>query len=532
MKCFQNRFFLLKLKEKRQMKKTIIFLSVFVLAITLSLPLYAAGKTPVDKAGVTNPQFFCGHCHVLSYPKIIKKAYKSWKRDKHSKKDVSCEECHYPPGDRKVDVPGHEKISKDKNTVTVKKKTERNFMKTQLEVLSRQITMLGMEESVVRTRPRIDDRSCTTCHSTTGKGKKGKFWNKKIKFAEYKRPNKTKGVVSFTHKKHFNQENWVGGQELHCTTCHNHQSEKSHFEVSKKTCFLCHFKNETFAEERANCSLCHDLPKGSIVQLTLAGKSGKKQEKEAINHKKLEKNKVPCVSCHLQVVRGDGPVNEGKCLNCHENSTSIMKKWDSHITAHENHVDAQTANCFNCHDTIQHKNGMKDFDHIDAALADCRECHSKPHLNQRQLLAGIGGHGLDKPYPIKHHDVNMNCIGCHNKKAHDEKGRPIKVATAEVCVSCHTEKERPLTKKWKEDVADFFIEARDMEKEALDALETAKGKLSKTTIKKAMILLKQGQSNLRIVDAGGGVHNKKYSVSLIDVAIVNFEDVIDMLNTN
>jgi hypothetical protein len=34
------------------------------------------------------------------------------------------------------------------------------------------------------------------------------------------------------------------------------------------------------------------------------------------------------------------------------------------------------------------------------------------------------------------------------------------------------------------------------------------------------------------VDAGGGVHNKKYSASLLDVAFINFEDVIDMVKAD
>ena len=139
---------------------------------------------------------------------------------------------------------------------------------------------------------------------------------------------------------------------------------------------------------------------------------------------------------------------------------------------------------------------------------------------------------MEKPYPIKHYEINVNCTGCHNKESHDEKGRAIKEATAESCVSCHSEKERILIKKWKNDVADFFMETRDLEKEAWEALEAAKGKLPETSYQEAMALFRNGQENLRIVDAGGGVHNKKYSASLLDVAFINFEDVIDMVKAD
>ncbi len=42
-------------------------------------------------------------------------------------------------------------------------------------------------------------------------------------------------------------------------------------------------------------------------------------------------------------------------------------------------------------------------------------------------------------------------------------------------------------------------------------------------------MLKYGQENLRIVQYGNGVHNKKYSMMLIDAAMNNFDDLMDEL---
>jgi hypothetical protein len=42
-------------------------------------------------------------------------------------------------------------------------------------------------------------------------------------------------------------------------------------------------------------------------------------------------------------------------------------------------------------------------------------------------------------------------------------------------------------------------------------------------------MLKQGRTDLSIVQFGNGVHNKKYSMMLLDAALTNFEDVIDEL---
>ncbi len=38
-----------------------------------------------------------------------------------------------------------------------------------------------------------------------------------------------------------------------------------------------------------------------------------------------------------------------------------------------------------------------------------------------------------------------------------------------------------------------------------------------------------GRENLNIVKFGNGVHNKKYSIMLIDAAITDFEDMIEYL---
>ncbi len=42
-------------------------------------------------------------------------------------------------------------------------------------------------------------------------------------------------------------------------------------------------------------------------------------------------------------------------------------------------------------------------------------------------------------------------------------------------------------------------------------------------------MLNQGRENLNIIKLGNGVHNKKYSIMLIDAAKTRFEDMIDYL---
>lgn len=486
----------------------LIFLSAaFLHAVEKASP----GTSPEIRTESAGTQFFCGYCHVLTYPKVMKRAYDSWKKDeKH--KEVACAQCHYPPQDVARIIPGHKGIP----TVAPEKRTEQEFMQTELAVLSRLTTLLNMEESVVRTMPRIDDLSCATsgCHPTTGIGKEGEYWTKKIKFTEYERPDKTKAVVSFTHKEHFDKKKWVEGQEMHCTTCHTRHTPNKHFEVSKESCFLCHFneagKQVKLGENRAACSLCHEIPKEPF-------KKTDNPDEKPVTHKDYEERKVSCASCHLELVRGDGAIKPEKCLDCHENDKKITNEVKNMKLMHQEHVAKQTAQCFNCHEPIQHKRD-KEFTYFAAGITECNACHAEPHKYQGLLIAGEGGKGVDKAYPIKHHDMNTNCIACHIKDSYDVKGRKIKAAEEKTCAACHTEKEKDLAVQWKKEVANSLEAAREKEKELIEAIKQAKGKAPEEAIKKAEGLLKAGQENLRIVDAGGGVHNKKYAELLLEIA--------------
>ena len=62
-----------------------------------------------------------------------------------------------------------------------------------------------------------------------------------------------------------------------------------------------------------------------------------------------------------------------------------------------------------------------------------------------------------------------------------------------------------------------------------EEIDKATGNVSKETLDKAMAMLREGEENLRIVKYGGGVHNKKYSIVLIDAALDNFEDLMELL---
>jgi hypothetical protein len=498
------------------MKKLMLFAIAIVFILVSSTDVYCEEKAhPAETSpmALTKPkaQFFCGYCHILTYPRVIEKAFNSWKADKHSAKEIGCKVCHYPPETLSYTILEHRNIPKDEKADS-KKKTVKEFMKTELEVLSRLITVVNMGEAVVRTSPRIDDRSCTTseCHGS----EKDEFMTKKIKLSDKELP--------FIHENHYDREKWVEGQEMHCTTCHQHETGQNHFEVSRDKCFLCHFKNLALNEERSKCSLCHEIPTKPLQ----TQKKEDKPDETPITHKSLEEKKVACESCHLQLKRGKGEVREKNCLDCHDNEEKVMKELFNKKLMHEKHVAAQTAHCFNCHEPVEHK----ETDFIDIAIEQCTACHPDHHAQQKMLIAGTGGKGSDQDYPISHFNMKVNCFACHTRDDYDYKGVQVMKGNPENCATCHTEDEKKLVKKWTEDVYDILEETAEIEQEAIVAIEVAKGKLPAARVKKAMAMVAEGRENIKIVIAGGGVHNKKYSVLLLDIAMEKFENAIEEIN--
>ena len=87
-----------------------------------------------------------------------------------------------------------------------------------------------------------------------------------------------------------------------------------------------------------------------------------------------------------------------------------------------------------------------------------------------------------------------------------------------------------MVKERKDKAKEELETASEIHQEAKAAIRRAKGKVSTEKLEEARAMFAAGQENLRIVEYGGGVHNKKYSVMLLDVAMNNFEDAIDLLS--
>jgi hypothetical protein len=458
------------------------------------------------------PQFFCGYCHILTYPSVVQKGYDTWTNDKHNAS--GCVECHYLPRKdgkpRQIAIGDSEALSKH-----IPKKPPERF------------TYIPLGGGTVQTRPRIVDASCMTanCHGKPD----DKFKTKKIKFTE---------KVAYVHQPHLEKKNQIEGMKINCTSCHQHESEKKHFEVNRESCHLCHFTNVKFNEGRGKCSLCHELPKKPIQT------SG--------DNEMLSKAKVSCGGCHFDLIQasggatyeafidkgelktalvlGAGRTKKENCLACHDRPKEL-KEAENKKLMHEKHVTVKTARCFDCHQPIKHTKAdfSKPLSEQDGFLREaCSACHPEPHRLQQLLATGPKREGvLASPDPM--HKARTNCLGCHVEMKYTKKGQRVMMASGKTCVRCHTKDHDKMLKDWKTELAKEIEDAKELQKEAEAALAKHKATLTPDKLAEYKQMLKQGREDFRIVLFGNGVHNKKYSMMLLDAALTNFEDVIDEL---
>jgi hypothetical protein len=247
-----------------------------------------------------------------------------------------------------------------------------------------------------------------------------------------------------------------------------------------------------------------------------------KAGEKAVTHQSLAEAKVPCQSCHYEVVSGNGEIKEEGCVNCHD-SPEILADADDMELLHEIHVGEQNAGCFDCHRPIKHEQ----IEFLDPVREACFICHPHHHDYQKQLLIGRERQGIMN-VPGLMYDVKTNCIGCHIEKRFI-KGEKVLHGSAEACVACHTENYYGMLKEWKDTIKEELEYALEIEKDAEQAIRAAEDMVSMEKLNQAKGMLRKGQENLRLVEYGGGVHNYKYSIVLLDSAMNNFEDLIDLL---
>ncbi|MFA9614046.1 MAG: hypothetical protein ACERK9_08855, partial [Deltaproteobacteria bacterium] len=354
----------------------------------------------------------------------------------------------------------------------------------------------------------------------------------------------------FIHKPHLEKKNQIEGQKVNCTSCHQHETGKKHFEVSRESCHLCHFTKVKFNEGRGKCELCHALPEKPIQT------SGDKP----ITHQMMKDAKVGCISCHMELIQasggttyeayiekgalktalvlGAGRTKKESCLACHDQAKDLKEATNKKLM-HQKHVTVKNARCLECHEPIKHSlDGLKQSEAKatmgeklaagkDYVRDSCLACHPEPHRKQLLLTAGQKLEGV-LAAPSPHETARASCLACHREQGISKKGQRVLKASDKICISCHQGR-TTLLKDWKDELEKEVKYTREVEQEAVQALKKAKPKLSKAKLAEARKMLAEGRGHLNMVRFGNGVHNKKYAIMLLDAAITSFEDMMDSL---
>jgi nitrate/TMAO reductase-like tetraheme cytochrome c subunit len=267
-----------------------------ILWIALGIVLLSAG---VGSAGLwklsTSPRL-CNSCHIMR-PYVD-----AWKTSKHA--NVTCVQCHYPPGFR--------------DTLWVK-----------YQALS-QVVKWATYTYSSKPFAEVEDASClrSGCHDR-------RLLEGKVAFK--------RGIV-FDHGPHLREPR--RGRQLRCTSCHSQIVVGTHIEVTESTCFLCHFKGTKTGRELqpiAGCTGCHQPPKGDIRLGSVR-----------FNHEDVQRRGVACQSCHLNVTEGDGHAPRERCFTCHNQPEKLQLYGDTPFI-HDFHVASHNIECGRCHTTITHK---------------------------------------------------------------------------------------------------------------------------------------------------------------------------------
>ncbi|MFQ6610580.1 MAG: cytochrome c3 family protein, partial [Fidelibacterota bacterium] len=371
------------------------FLTVLAVVLLASLEL-------------TSKPAFCSTCHYME-PYV-----EGWKASTHS--NVTCTDCHFPPG--------------------FKSKLEGKF--TAISMVANYMTGIYKKG---KPWAEISDASClrSGCHQE-------RFLFEKVLF---------KDKVIFDHTPHLTKLRL--GKKLRCTSCHSQIVQGEHITVNETSCFLCHFKNQPDETPINDCTWCHNAPVNTD-SLDVE-----------YDHSFVLDRQIECEKCHGSMQIGDGAVPIERCSTCHADP-DLLDQYRDLQTVHRTHVTDHKVECQFCHLVIQHKSVEKTKD----IVLNCDSCHDNTHRAQINLFSGVGGKNTP-PHPNPMFKDGLTCQACHIFHNTDGGGTSLgksKEASAKSCETCHGEGYYRLLENWSAimDVKIQFIDSiYNMVSEEVDA---------------------------------------------------------------
>lgn len=408
---------------------------------------------------LTSKPTFCSTCHNMQ-PYID-----GWKTSTHS--DVTCIDCHFPPGFK-------------------------NKIKGKITAASMVVNYMTGIYKKSKPWAEIEDESClrTGCHVE-------RLLEGPVLF---------QGKVKFDHKPHMTKLR--RNKKLRCTSCHSQIVQGEHISVTETTCFLCHFKDQTIESPVDDCTWCHASPVPT-----------EDEPHVSYDHTFVNENKIGCKKCHGAMQVGDGTVLQERCSSCHAEVDKIDKITDVPFM-HKNHVTDHKVECIQCHSLIQHKSVSRSLE----IMPDCKTCHTNTHVAQLGLFSGVGGKKIPHlPNPM--FTSGLNCQGCHIvhtfKDDQTELGGTL-TASSEACDQCHGQGYNRLLQKWN-DVMDSKLDTLAMVVEDVrSALETKIDDPGYETLRSKFI---EATYNYDLVKNGNVIHNIVYSDQLLGNSFQSLEEL-------
>jgi hypothetical protein len=440
----------------RFVKFSKILLISFASITLLLLLLYGAAE-------LTSKPKFCSSCHFME-PYVD-----AWKTSTHS--NVTCTDCHYPPGLK----------SKIHGKLTAASMVVNYFT--------------GVYK---KSKPwaEIDDASClrSGCHAE-------QQLNEDVIF---------KQDIHFNHNSHLN--NLRRNKKLRCTSCHSQIVQGEHMTVTESTCFLCHFKDQPESLPINGCTWCHTAP---VIENNV---------KPIYDHNFVLDNNIGCTDCHGQMVVGDGGVLKNRCSFCHAETGKIEMISDVEFI-HKWHVTDHKVECENCHSTIQHKSISRTKD----IFPECQSCHETPHMAQFDLFSGTGGKNV-KNHPSPMFIGGLNCLACHiyHETEFGISGKTF--ANGESCENCHGKGYSRLYNQWEETMKEKLNLVERGLITVSNVLDNTKEPMTESN--NATILLKEARYNFQIVSTGNVVHNVAYSDELLLQSYNNLNNILQLINSD
>ncbi|MFQ5746756.1 MAG: cytochrome c3 family protein [Gemmatimonadota bacterium] len=383
---------------------------------------------------------------------VMRPYYESWAASSHN--DVPCIQCHYAPGIRAEAMGKFQAANQVVKYVT----------------------------GAYGTKPwaEIEDAAClrSGCHS-----------ERKLEGAVGFRG------VRFDHATHLTDLR--RGKRLRCTACHSQIVQGEHVAVTEKTCFLCHFKDRPPGDPVAGCTGCHTEP----PRVTSASGT-------AVDHEPFVRDLVSCVSCHERVTSGSGAADRARCFNCHNEPDEIAAYADT-VRIHEVHLAEHNVECAQCHVPIEHR-----IQSLSPTFElDCGGCHERPHEAERQVYAGVGGHGAGD-LPSSMYEARVSCQSCHLLPSDIDGHAGVKRAGEATCLSCHGTRYAGILPSWQRE-----LERRTSEADGTVRKARAAAPRSGAAGARADSLLRLAEENLSLLRAGHAVHNVPYADALLRAAV-------------